>query len=259
MQNEFCNISGGFPPFLMALLLTLPIPEVATDPKDSPWNSCSVPISFSISDFGIFQESLNSTNSHCASVRVPRLSVKAELFYLLFFTPLQVPGRCARQKQQQGARFSPKLSFFFKWQDALFPVALASCGKLIENTTHLWSFKIIIIIIMQNNFYFYLLKPCTVECWSWGAQKWQTPPVLCWQHPIGTRRLLKSDLLKFASSGTEFVIFLQLLNDSDFSVFSQVIFFCHSIHRNQQQFDLNIFSLAAAEIPRSKLSFQILP
>lgn len=83
---------------------------------------------------------------------------------------------------------------------------------------------------MQNNFYLYyfysyLLKPCTVECWSWGAQKWQTPPVLCWQHPIGTRRLLKSDLLKFASSGTEFVIFLQLLNDSDFSVFSQVIFF----------------------------------
>lgn len=42
----------------------------------------------------------NSTNSHCASVRVPRLSVKAELFYLLFFTPLQVPGRCVRHQSK---------------------------------------------------------------------------------------------------------------------------------------------------------------
>lgn len=61
---------------------------------------------------GILNLAENSTNTYSESVS--RLSLKATLFYLLFFTPLQVPGRCARQKSSSKVPdFPPNFLFFF--------------------------------------------------------------------------------------------------------------------------------------------------
>lgn len=94
-------------------------------------------------DFWTFPRtpSRNSTNTYwlCqpGQSRVPRLSVKAKLFYLLFFTPLQVPavgaGGVEDRKAAARCQIFPQTLLFFKRQDAFFLLqfqAVASSLKM---------------------------------------------------------------------------------------------------------------------------------
>lgn len=130
----------AFPPFLGTLLLPL-------QPQGShflpvlrgqhPRLGCQSPSGSSTKALGPWQPCKASSHS-------------SFIHWLIYFCSLHLSKVRSTAKQQQGARFPPKISFF-----GVTRCSFACCSfrlwQLIKNATYLWLFEMIMIRIMPNN------------------------------------------------------------------------------------------------------------